>query len=269
MSSHDPDPGYPHLCGPDDHTPPRRASHATAEARVPTDRASRYLIQLCRHADQMRRMRLEPPGRLGGSRMPPRVQHVSYTDTTGTVRFAEGQLTLQASADTLTLRVDAADDDSLRRLQNGIAARLHKIGRRDQLMVTWHQMGALAVPSGDTAHGTDAAAEPGAGKPRWRRRLGWAGLLSAGALVIALHLGLGGAALAASALTDWAGNILLVIILVKVGFIAAHLIAGRYAYRRGKAMHARWKQRHSPTNPTPAIGPAAAAQEIATKEERT
>jgi hypothetical protein len=203
-----------------------------AEATVPTDRARRYLIQLCRHADQMRRMRH------GGG---PSVDHVEYSDYVGIVRFADGVLTLQASADALVLRVQAADDDGLRRLQDGIATRLRTIGRRDRLTLAWREAENRADLIGLT--GTKSSPEATAGKRRWRSRFGIFALLGAGALIVALHLGLGGAALAASAWTGWVGNILLVTTLATVVVIGAHVILGRYAYRGGKAVHVRWRKR--------------------------
>jgi hypothetical protein len=57
--------------------------------------------------------------------------------------------------------------------------------------------------------------------------------------------------------TGWVSTFLLVIILGTVIFVAAHVIAGRYALWRGKAVHARWKHRHSPTEPTSVAGRAA------------
>lgn len=115
----------------------------TAEARLTTDRASRYLVQLCRHLGQMNhpthpgRMTHRPPGGHGGT--PPAAPHVDHTDTHGTVRFPDGRWTLDATADTLTLRVDATDEAALRRLQDAIAARIETIGRRDGLQVLWQQ----------------------------------------------------------------------------------------------------------------------------------
>jgi len=39
------------------------------------------------------------------------------------------------------LRVEAADEDNLRRLQDLIASRLERFGRRDRLTVTWQRPG--------------------------------------------------------------------------------------------------------------------------------
>jgi hypothetical protein len=44
---------------------------------------------------------------------------------------------MQALPGTLRLRAEAADEESLRRIQDLITARLEKIGRRDQLTVRW------------------------------------------------------------------------------------------------------------------------------------
>lgn len=201
--------------------------------------------------------------------MPPGVDHVDSSDTFGTVRFVQGQLALQANADTLTLRVEAADEDSLRRLQDGVGARLHKIGRRDQLTLTWHRLETSPESPGHSAHGTDPAAGPGGGKRRWRSRIGWVGLVGAGALIVAAHVGLGGAVLATAAWTGWVDNVLLASILGTVVFLAAHVIAGRYAFRRGKAVHAHWKLRRWSAEPTSATGPAAAAEERSSHQEGT
>jgi hypothetical protein len=45
---------------------------------------------------------------------------------------------MQAGPGTLTLRADAPDEESLTRLQDMIAGRLEKFGRRENLSVTWH-----------------------------------------------------------------------------------------------------------------------------------
>jgi hypothetical protein len=214
----------------------------TAEARVATDRASRYLVQLCRHADQMAGMRHRPPA-LHGGRRPPAVQYVEHSDSHGIVHFATGRWTLDADPDALTLRAEAADEQTLRRLQDGITARLERIGRRDQLVVTWQRPQAPTDTPGDNNPG------PATGKHPRRRWLAATGLVAGGAVVIAVHLGLFGGALAASAWTTWATNVLLLLVVLKVAFMIGHIVLGRFALRRGRAAHARWKRRHSPPEP--------------------
>jgi hypothetical protein len=55
----------------------------TAEARVRTERPSRYVKQLCRHASRMGRHASRMGGHVGG---PPAVQHAEWSPTYGTVR---------------------------------------------------------------------------------------------------------------------------------------------------------------------------------------
>ncbi|WP_102143114.1 DUF2218 domain-containing protein [Mycobacterium hubeiense] len=191
----------------------------------------------------------------------PEVNHVDYSDAAAAVQFTDGRLTMHATADTLMLRVEAADDDALRRLQDGVAARLQTIGRRDQLTTTWHRLETPAVAPGDIEHDAGLPAEPGTGKRRWPRRLTVLGLIAVGALIVAVHLGIGGAAVAALPWTGWVGGSLLVIILAKLVFIASHFMLGRFAFRRGKTLHARWKARHAPAHSQPGPAPESVTPE--------
>jgi hypothetical protein len=105
----------------------------TAEARIRTDRASRYLDQLCGHT-----------ARIGGHHhhgadtaaavMPRRAE---ATGTDGVIEFDRGRCTLRATADELTLRAEANEAQHLTLIQDALADRLRLIGRRDQLTVTW------------------------------------------------------------------------------------------------------------------------------------
>ena len=212
----------------------------TAEARLATDRASRYLTQLCRHLGQMNRVSHRPHGGHGeghGQKMPA-VEHVDCTDTHGTVRFADGRWTLDATPDGLTLRVDADDEAALRRLQDGIVARIEKIGRRDGLQVRWQADGADPGPQTDRDAGSEA---PAAVRGHGSRKAAW-GLAVGAALVVALHLGVGGAALAGATWTGWTADTVLVLVLLKLLFMAGHLLLGRSALRRGLASRRRKKR---------------------------
>jgi hypothetical protein len=125
-----------HPRGPDDLSG-RGDAMLTAEARVETDRPSRYLAQLCRHASQMgRHLRHRPHAHADGG-APPEVRHVEWSDTDGIVDFEWGRCVMRATPDTLILRAEAADEESLRRIQDLITGRLGKIGRRDRLQATW------------------------------------------------------------------------------------------------------------------------------------
>lgn len=106
-----------------------------AEARIRTERASRYLAQLCAHT-----ARISDPchghrhGGRAGTAMPRRAE---CSDTGGTIEFDRGRCTLRATGEELVLRAEADDRQHLLAVQDAIAARLRVIGHRDQLTVTW------------------------------------------------------------------------------------------------------------------------------------
>jgi hypothetical protein len=111
-------------------------------AHVPTSRAGRYLAQLCSHGRLMSRLaRHRPPGDgdgdgHGNDGAPP-VATASSAGTEGIIDFGWGRCTLRATAGTLTMYAEAGDSQRLQQIQDGISARLQRIGRRDQLTVTW------------------------------------------------------------------------------------------------------------------------------------
>ena len=209
----------------------------TADTQITTERASRYLTQLCRHLGQMSRMRHRAPGRPGGP-LPPAVEKVDWSDTAGTIRFAEGTCTLSATADTLAVRIDADDEDTLLRLKDGVARRLETIGRRDHLTVHWRQSDAAADLPPDATAATDHAPAPRS------RRIGRT-LALAGVAVVAVlvHLGLLGGALAASPWAGWGTNIVLALILLKLVTVAAHVVLGRVGFRHLKSLRHRRRAR--------------------------
>jgi hypothetical protein len=103
----------------------------TAEARVATDRAGRYLVQFCRHASAM--------GHAPGGHGPGGVRvRAEWTDTAGTVTVTPwGRCTLVAEPTALVFRVTAASEADLRRLQEVVSRDVARFGRRDQLTVRW------------------------------------------------------------------------------------------------------------------------------------
>ena len=96
-----------------------------AEARVATERSSRYLVQLCRHVDLV--ARAEPQLRA----------HVEWSDDRGLISFDWGRCTLRADPGVLILWAEAPDENSLRQLEQRVGDRLEQVGRRDRLSVTW------------------------------------------------------------------------------------------------------------------------------------
>jgi hypothetical protein len=115
-------------------------------ADVPTDRAARYLAQLCSHGRLMSRLtRHRAPGHTqaqahgdghGNDGAPPAAT-ASSAGIEGIIDFGWGRCTLRATAGTLTMYAEAGDPQRLRQIQEGISARLLRIGRRDQLIVIW------------------------------------------------------------------------------------------------------------------------------------
>ncbi|WP_063786639.1 DUF2218 domain-containing protein [Rhodococcus opacus] len=117
----------------------------TAETQIPTDLASRYLTQLCRHATAMASTaghRFRPHA---GGDTPIRDVHPSAeaSATSGVIRFGPwGRCTLEATATTLTVRVEAVDQEKLSRIQDIITHDLHRFGGREHLTVTWPEPAA-------------------------------------------------------------------------------------------------------------------------------
>src|SRR6266700_2908561 len=69
----------------------------TAETHIQTERPSRYLVQLCKHADSINHKILHLHASKAQAR--PEVQHVEWSDTDGTLTFSWGRCTMQAGPD--------------------------------------------------------------------------------------------------------------------------------------------------------------------------
>lgn len=125
----------------------------SAEARIETEHASRYLLQLCRHADNVTH-RL---GHLhaGAEETRPEVLHVerSGDDTDATLELNWGRCTMRAGPHALTVRAEAHDEENLRRVQDLIAADLRRFGRRERLAVNWRRPKAPHGHGGAPADG--------------------------------------------------------------------------------------------------------------------
>ncbi|ONH21788.1 DUF2218 domain-containing protein [Pseudofrankia asymbiotica] len=105
----------------------------TAHARVATDRAARYLTQLCGHLDA-----IHDRHRTGhGGPDTPTVQAVTRTGNAGLLEFDRGTCRIEATPDTVVLSAEAPDAESLRQIQNAVTHRLEIIGGREGLAVTW------------------------------------------------------------------------------------------------------------------------------------
>jgi hypothetical protein len=112
----------------------------TAEADIRTEHAARYLARLCGHAGKMgtagRRLGHRRPSHAPGD-VAPEVRHVECSGVEGTVSLNWGQWTMRALPGLLAVRAEAADQESLRRIQDLLTARLEKFGQREHLTVDW------------------------------------------------------------------------------------------------------------------------------------
>jgi hypothetical protein len=164
----------------------------TAEADITTEHAARYLARLCGHLGKMgaagHRLGRRRPSHAGGG-MPPEVRRAECSQTEGTVSLNWGQWTMRARPGLLVIRAEAADEESLRRIQDLLTARLEKFGRREHLTVSWHRPAQPATdPEADARtpvrsedllyRTTGKLARPPAGRPKpgemplrpaWRR----------------------------------------------------------------------------------------------------
>jgi len=88
-----------------------------SEARVSTERASRYLQQLCKHF---------------AHKLP-----TSHTPQEGRIEFSVGVCSLAAEPETLVLTADAPDTASLDRLEDVVARHLERFAFRDKPEIRW------------------------------------------------------------------------------------------------------------------------------------
>lgn len=195
------------------------------EARIETERASRYLVQFCKHAAAMGGGGHTPRMHLHGAMTRREVQvDAEWSDTRGTVTFTPwGRCTLAADPDTLTLRIEATGEDGLHQIRDVITRDLERFSRRDPLTVTWRQ-----------AETSDADGR--AVIPRHRRgvlhgRLQAILLVVAVVLVVALHLGLIGTIAGDSKWTGVAADAVLVLIALKIALV----VLARLGLRRRAA----------------------------------
>ena len=114
----------------------------TAQARIQTSQPSRYLSQLCRHASSISHKTLR---HAAGALVRPEIQQVEWSDTHGTLDLGWGRCTMQADPGMLTVHVEAANEESLQRVQGLIARDLERFGRREHLQVNWQRPETLTA----------------------------------------------------------------------------------------------------------------------------
>ena len=196
------------------------------QAHIRTERGTRFLVQFCKHAAAMgsgghsARMRLH-------SR--PEVQVAAeWSDSSGRVTFGPwGHATLTADDNSLTVRIDAADEDRLTQIRDIITRDLERFSRRDPLAVAWQRLESPdAAPLRHTA-GVPSGRRRGFARPHLQSAV----LALAVLLVVALHVGLAGSVVAESRWTGLAGNVVAALVAVKIALI----VVGRYKIRQRTA----------------------------------
>jgi hypothetical protein len=194
-------------------------------AQIQTERASRYLVQFCKHAAAMGDGGHTPRMHLHASMARREVQVAAeWSDSGGTVTFTPwGQCTLAADIGTLTLRIDAPDDDGLAQIRDVVDRDLERFSRRNPLTVTWHR--SETPGAAPFRHPSAVTPQPRRGLPR--PHLQTILLALAVVLAIGLHVGLAGAVVAQSRWTGVAINILAALVVLKITLIAWARFAAR------------------------------------------
>jgi hypothetical protein len=199
------------------------------QAEVQTERASRYLVQFCKHAAAMGSGGHTSRMHLHGT-VARRDVHVSaeWSDTSGTVTFNPwGQFTLTADSGTLTLRIDGADEDGLAQIRDVVTRDFERFSRRNPLTVAWQEP---ETPGAAPFRHVDGMTP----KPRRsfpRSNLQTVVLALAVILVIGLHIGLAGTVLAESQWTGVAINVIAALVVLKI----ALAVGARFAFRHRRA----------------------------------
>lgn len=202
----------------------------SAEATVPTPNAPRYVAQLGKHATAMaggrgHQMRRHDGNPLAGGEV---TLHVEQSADRTTVTFDPwGRCTVHAELDRIALRIDAADEQNLQRIQQIITRDIERFGRREHLSLAWRHLD----PPADA--GTDPASLRTSHTGRARLALAGTGLVAM-VVLVGVHLGVGSAAAGWLGWTAVGGLSVAVLALVgvHVGVPVAALRLRRHLFRR-------------------------------------
>lgn len=88
-----------------------------AETRVRSERASRYLVQLCKHFSHK--------------------TDADFDETRGHVDFQPGLCVMNANGDQLSLRCEAASETDLDRVKEIVTNHLERFAQQDEIILTW------------------------------------------------------------------------------------------------------------------------------------
>ncbi len=199
----------------------------TAHARIPTDRAGRYLVQLCRHAAMIGAGSHAP----NGHRSARSDMHVvaDWSESAGTITFDPwGHCVLTATADSLDVHIDAADNGHLHKIEDIIGNNLERMSHRNPLAVQWiHE--ETPIPSGTETGGRTP-------KPPRRSKVRIVVIAVVVAMFIGAHFLLGGSLATDLRLTGAAGLLALGLLIFKLATMA---LAGRGLMALGRGNHRR------------------------------
>lgn len=197
-------------------------------AEVQTDRPSRYLVQLCKHAAAMGTGGHTSRMHLHTTMARSEVQVAAeWSESSGIVTFTPwGQATLTADDKTLTVRIDSPDEDGLAQIRSVITRNLKRFSRRNPLVVTWQRHDTLlATPF---RHTVGPGPKPWQRFPRSRRQIVLFAV--AAVLVVGLHIGLASTVLADSWWTGTPVNVVLALVVLKITLV----VVARFGIRRGR-----------------------------------
>jgi hypothetical protein len=182
-------------------------------ATVATTRAERYRDQLASHGAGMLRQ-LHQRDHAG-----PPIQAATVDDETVVLTLAWGRCTITATDEALVVVAEAATPENLARLQSGVGNRVTKIGRRDDLTVTW------SPTEGEPADG----GAPASALVAHRGALTKISMVLLVGVVLAVHLGIG-AALLRQRWAWWTIVAIAVVVALKL-VVARHLFAALDGHR--------------------------------------
>ena len=112
----------------------------SAGAVVTTERASRYLVELCEHFSRLSRARRRLPARSRSrhaTRGPSALELVEWTVLDGIIVFKHGHVALHAYPDALELLADADTEGELHAFEFLVTAHLRRLRRCPPLVVRW------------------------------------------------------------------------------------------------------------------------------------
>ncbi len=126
----------------------------TVEARIETEQSGRYLVRLCTHAASMGRtqgrgIRVHRNEALSRGEVEVNAQ---WSDTQGTITFSPwGQCEITAIPTALVLRIEAASEEDVRRMQDIVIRDLDRFSGSEHLAIDWRPTDTAPSSSGPSS----------------------------------------------------------------------------------------------------------------------